>query len=654
MNRPVASCPGCGAPVRFRWADAVQTVCEHCGSILVRHDVDLERLGRVAAPPPLTSRIQLGTEGRYRGKAFTVVGRIAYEWSAGRWSEWHVLFSDGTTGWLSDAQDEYAVTFPLPGGGELPALPQLRPGTEIRLPGVGTPFQVSAVTRARYAGVEGDLPFTTWNRDEAAFVDLRSPDGRLATVDYSDPRPLLFAGEFVEFADLGLRELREIEDRRVEGTGTLNCPNCGGPITLRQPGQTVNAVCPACLTVLSVDESRHLGVLQRFADRVRVDPLIPLGSKGALHGAEWEVLGFQRRTIRVEGIAYSWGEYLLHSPERGFRYLTEYTGHWNDVVVLKSPPQTSSKVLTADVSFRGQGFRHFQRSTAETTFVLGEFPWQVRVGEKVEADDYVSPPRLLSREEVPGGEVSWSLGEYTPGERIWQAFKLPGAPPPVRGTYANQPSPHRGAAGMWNVAMTLVVLVIAGWIFRGSSSHHDVLRQSASFTPDSAAAAAAQGGWVDSAGTPPAPLLTDPFTLRGRTTSLDVELSVYGENLWAGFDVALVRQPDTGARLFDTQVSYYRGVEDGESWSEGSRRSRLRIANVPAGTYRLAVTPVSPFAFEYGVRVRRDRPAATLYLLAILALLIPPALMGLQAYGFERARWMESDHPPVTLETEED
>ena len=43
-----AFCPSCGAPVKFQWSSAVQTVCPYCRSILVRHDVNLEAVGKVA------------------------------------------------------------------------------------------------------------------------------------------------------------------------------------------------------------------------------------------------------------------------------------------------------------------------------------------------------------------------------------------------------------------------------------------------------------------------------------------------------------------------------------------------------------------------------------------------------------------------------
>ncbi len=83
MTAPVANCPSCGAEIRFQWSGAVQTVCTHCSSVLVRRGVDLLKVGRVSEPPPATSPVQIGTRGVYDGTAFTVVGRIAYAYERG-------------------------------------------------------------------------------------------------------------------------------------------------------------------------------------------------------------------------------------------------------------------------------------------------------------------------------------------------------------------------------------------------------------------------------------------------------------------------------------------------------------------------------------------------------------------------------------------
>jgi len=203
-----ANCPNCGAPIQFLWSSAVQTVCPFCKSILVRRDVNLERVGAVADLPQDGSPIQIATEGVYRNHSFVVVGRILYEYGEGGWNEWHIVLNDGSSGWLSDAQAEYAVSFLTPMAG-LPPADRVAPGQQYRWNGVV--YEVICVTRARYRGVEGELPFEYWDKSDVIFADLESRDARFATLDYSDPQPLLFTGETVDCDALRLKNLRQFE-----------------------------------------------------------------------------------------------------------------------------------------------------------------------------------------------------------------------------------------------------------------------------------------------------------------------------------------------------------------------------------------------------------------------------------------------------------
>src|ERR1043166_3675125 len=185
----------------------------------------------------------------------------------------------------------------------------------------------------------------------------------------------------------------------------LNCPNCGAPLTIRSFEHAISVVCAGCHTILDARDP-NLAILQKFKVATGEDqPLIPLGTRGTIRGTLYEVVGFQRRTIRVEGIRYSWHEYLLFNPFKGFRYLTEYNGHWNDVSVLRALPLGSPGHRT--LNYLGETYPLFQTGNAKTSYVLGEFPWQVRVGESAEVSDYVSPPRVISSEKT-GKEITWS------------------------------------------------------------------------------------------------------------------------------------------------------------------------------------------------------------------------------------------------------
>lgn len=209
MAKPAGNCPNCGAPVEFQFSGAVQTTCAYCRSILVRHDVNLDKVGEVADLPPDPSPIQLRTEGVYGGQAFLVVGRIIYEYDQGYWNEWHCITHQGRSLWLSDAMAQYAVTQLVSPAPPLPAENQIRPGTVLTLE--GTAYEVTTLTRAFYRGVEGELPFEYWDKAKVLFADLRTRSGKFATIDYSEQPPLLFAGEYVEFDKLQLKNLKQFE-----------------------------------------------------------------------------------------------------------------------------------------------------------------------------------------------------------------------------------------------------------------------------------------------------------------------------------------------------------------------------------------------------------------------------------------------------------
>jgi len=212
MTQPATLCPSCGAPIVFQWSSSVQTTCAHCKSILIRTDLNLERVGVVSDLPPDGSPIQIGTSGVYENRAFTVAGRIIYDYEEGSWNEWHIVVntpgSAAGSAWLSDAQSQYAVTFALRAE-PLPALAAVHLGDRFTWNKIV--FEVTVITEARYRGVEGELPFEYWDKQGATFVDLRSTGGDFATLDYSDAEPVLYVGKMVEFDALRLKNLRALE-----------------------------------------------------------------------------------------------------------------------------------------------------------------------------------------------------------------------------------------------------------------------------------------------------------------------------------------------------------------------------------------------------------------------------------------------------------
>src|SRR5258707_2695346 len=150
----------------------------------------------------------------------------------------------------------------------------------------------------------------------------------------------------------------------------LNCPKCGAAIMVRSFGQAETVVCGSCHSILDAKD-RNLAILQQFEIKTSdIRPLIPLGTRGKLRDTDYEVIGFERRSSKVDGITYYWHEYVLFNPYKGIRYLSEYNGHWNDISICKQLPLTRA----AAPIILAKGSRTFRRSVPARNLVLADFP----------------------------------------------------------------------------------------------------------------------------------------------------------------------------------------------------------------------------------------------------------------------------------------
>lgn len=419
----------------------------------------------------------------------------------------------------------------------------------------------------------------------------------------------------------------------------LNCPNCGSAIELRALGAAASVVCSYCTTTLDVTNPQ-LKILQKWNSKMKVQPMIPLGSRGKLQGAVWEAIGFQQRGISVDGTDYFWREYVLFNPYKGFRYLSEYENHWNFITPVQSLPQFSSNKTRPAVTHNGKQFDHFQTAEAKTLFVIGEFPWMVKVGEKVTAADYTCPPLLLSSESTKD-EVTWSLGEYTDPQTLWTAFQLKGAPPSPNGIFANQPNPDFGKGGKpWRLFFLLVAALLGMMFYFSFKAQNEVVfKKSFIFNP-------ASGGEKS--------FVTETFELKGDSANVAVDISTDVQNSWIYLAMALINDETGQAYDFGREVSYYSGVDSDGSWTEGSNSDDTVLPAIPAGRYYLRVEPESDPVptgalfikrpVNYSIKLTRDVPYYLRYILGILLLFFPIFLVRDKGQAFEFKRWDESDY----------
>jgi ribosomal protein S27E len=640
------SCPQCGAPLRFGGGQSLAARCAFCGALVVRAGARLELAGQVPDLVAVDSRLAVGLAGTIAGRPATILGRLQLSQGRATWNEWYAGLEDGFA-WIAEAEGAVFVTRPVESDALAP-FEALRAGAALELAPAGR-LRVEEVGEATLVSFEGELPFRPQVGATYRFADATGADGAFVTLDYGaeaveagpgPEAPVLYAGRAVPWGDVKLEGLRP--PPLGPAGEAVSCPGCGAPISLRSR-ESRTVTCSRCRRLLDLGPSTGSGQALRVVAQLegRVATPIPLGAKGTLRGEPLEVLGWLRRGIRVEGVDYPWDELLLHGPN-GYRWLSVYDGHWTFLAPV--PAGEVDEDVGVAAQHGDTRFRHFQGGTVRVFDVQGEFYWEVRKGEAVDAHDYVAPPALLSVERDPDGrEVSWTRGEYLDGEELWEAFALPGSPPSRSGVGAAQPNPYSGRTRKaWT--MTIFALLALG-----------IVAAALALRPRETVVA------LDVPLVMGEVTLSAPFELAGGPQALEVTGAAPGvSQAWIGLDVALIEEATGESEAVGVELSRFSGRDSEGTWSEGSHHGSAVIGAVKDGRYVLRVEPmlesvqggtVPPAA---RVELARGVFLAWPLLIALGLLVAPPLWWSVRSGRFEVRRWAESDHPIITSGDEDD
>jgi len=430
-----AACPNCGAPVEFRSAASAFAVCSFCRTSVVREGDVLRRIGQSAELFDDHSPLQLGAAGRYQGVAFTLVGRLQYGYAEGTWNEWHALFDNGRSGWLSEDNGRYVLAFDAPLQGVVPAAQELRTGASLIVGGQS--WAVGSVTTATLIAAQGELP--SQPKLERGFVvaDLRSTRGEVGTLDYSDSAAAKWSvGRAVALSELAMTGLAEAAEKTLKGRG-VECPSCGAALEVKL-ATTQSIVCHQCHAVVDVSQGVG-GELAHYAQTSASEPQIPLGSTGELtlggkRALPWQVVGYVERCEVSDGAQEEdadeqvfWREYLLYHRTEGFAFLVDAQDGWSWTAPITGVPERAGD----GVRYEGALYRKLYSYTGRVTYVLGEFYWRLTREQRTFNIDYQgtgpASAKRLNREQTGSGEtqeVVWSGGETLSADAVLNAFKL--------------------------------------------------------------------------------------------------------------------------------------------------------------------------------------------------------------------------------------
>ena len=621
-------------------------VCGACRSVVTFGEDAARVAGRLSVLPEARSRLWVGATGRVRGRSFGVVGRVRYGWARGYWDEWFLLLDGAEPAWLSEDEGELAFE----SGGALSAavsMAALSPGASVDLG--GRPWRVTERGVARCEGGEGQLPFVVVQGEEIPFADLEGSGGAVGTLEMDRDGARLFEGEELRPGELqldGAREdaqegdsiplarkatpdgperltqmggaIRAVSCRQcgggmeVEARGgapahikcpycgnledlrprAITCPKCSKSVPVRSGDEAGVVTCGGCRSLVSLRSSAP-SVLTSLAGK-RAKPPLPLGSRAKLRGVDWEITGWVAYQGSSEGESFTWDELLLFSEQAGYAWLELSDGHASiGRKVTGGPAVPTPAAAPESLTWQGRSWRLAESCIGKITWVEGELPWVAMAGDTVRTAEFASPPHMLSAEWTEG-EVEWTLADYVPRDELVRAVEDPSHLPRPQGVAPNQPYPRAATQLLWVAAFfTVIALAITVWIGGAGATV-----ASLSFDAD-----AYDDGQI-----------SESFVITRDDVTVELAFDAPGlDNQWVYARAALLDEEGGVVHELATNISYYHGVEGGESWSEGSNSESEYLRVEKAGTYRFGVEaeagvgeneqPVVGFAPALQVRV---------------------------------------------------
>ncbi len=146
-------------------------------------------------------------------------------------------------------------------------------------------------------------------------------------------------------------------------------------------------------------------------------------------------------------------------------------------------------------------------------------------------------------------------------------------------------------------------------------------------------------------------IFTDPLDIKGGRNLRVTGRALNVENNWLYVAGDLIDEETGLVQQFDLPMEYYRGVEDGESWTEGDPEQASYLPALPGGRYTMRLeaqwenwnqqTPP-----QITVRVEQGVPRLLNLLLVLVVLSLVPLFMLFRHFSFERRRWADSAFNP--------
>ncbi|MDA3901705.1 MAG: DUF4178 domain-containing protein [Spirochaetes bacterium] len=355
----------------------------------------------------------------------------------------------------------------------------------------------------------------------------------------------------------------------------IRCPNCDAQLKQMDEHSEL-IVCQYCASHIDLtsDQKRVLGK----GPAKKWEFPLEIGDSFTWEKIRYEVLA---RMVFMEDndVNEITREYLLFNPRHGKLWLDEYDNVYylsRDSHVL--PEQNPMMLKRGDLlnTHDGKKWTMQESGILDLVYVDGALPWRAKAGDSIDYFEFVNNHNTGHHYDVQRikREVEYGTGHTLTPKQLRAALGDKQIEVKKESKTENAAVVRRNFKLLFAVCVIALLFNVVNLIYVAAQGSHALTQV---FEPDQLTGET----------------LSDEFKIAENETIIKVKIDTNLNNAWMSLDTALVKGEDTVVHIYDSSISYYHGVEGGESWSEGSRSDSAYIYVPESGTYRLLLKAVS-------------------------------------------------------------
>jgi ribosomal protein S27E len=570
-------CPGCGATSEVVSPAILQITCPYCESIFTWDHELTKDSGKKSKLIPPHSGLYISAQVQYKNKTYSVIGRVQYGYShssgetTGVWDEWY-LFDGSTELWLTDDSGSFSIEELI---SETPKLGKLSTGD--RFDFQGNSYLISETGNVQCMGTAGMLPFQILPEESYYYADAiakENSNNDILSIEYDEEKPSFYRGIEIDSSELKYQREESFLKSPKTNTVTLKCSSCGSP--LKMIGKDLlTIVCDSCNTINQIDESTAIA-LGKSPTELGEKINIKLASMVRIFDTDYIVTGrlYYEWTEEDEG-EYETGsvfDYLLYNAEKGYLYITEENNKFT-AYSTTSPPSISMKDSFSENGnflYETKKYKFIESGSQKLIYVDGALPWIAKIDSIVQYTDAKSGNTLLSEDitlddaENPR-EIEYFKGKAIPKEEILKSF-----PDLNIGNRPITKIPGEKFLKYFSIAASIILLSLLFALDNSESILTENYKQSDLLSKE---------------------VYSKPFEIQRVDETIEIKIETNVDDSWTHLGVALYNTKNVEVISGeDLGIEYYSGVDDGESWSEGSKSESIYWKIKDPGNYQIILT----------------------------------------------------------------